>query len=84
MELLGNIGPKTARTLTAVGISDAAALREIGPVEAWQQLKAAAPRETPLVGLYALYGALIDVHWNDPPAEVNAALRDQAGARNRG
>lgn len=74
----------TTCALTAIGIADAAALREIGPVEAWRRLKAAAPHETSLVGLYALYGALIDVHWNDLPAEVRAALPDKAGARSRG
>jgi len=79
LESLKNIGPKTA-----IGIADAAALREIGPVEAWRRLKAAASHETPLVGLSALYGAFIDVHWNGLPAEVEAALRDKARARSRG
>lgn len=38
----------------------------------------AAPRETSLVGLYALYGALVDVHWNELPPEVKQALRREA------
>lgn len=81
LESLKNIGPRTAQALVGVGIADAAALRRIGPVEAWRRLKAAAPRQTTLVGLYALYGALIDVHWNDLPVEVKAALRNEATGR---
>ena len=54
LESLKNIGPKTARALKGVGIADASALREAGPVEARLRLKAAAPREASLVGLYAL------------------------------
>lgn len=38
----------------------------------------AAPRETSLVGLYALYGVLVDVHWNELPPEVKQALRREA------
>lgn len=38
----------------------------------------AAPRETSLVGLYALYGALVDVHWNELPPEVKQGLRREA------
>ncbi len=76
-----NIGPRTARALTEVGIADAEALRRVGPVEARRRLKLAAPRETTLIGLYALYGALIDVHWNALPPEIKASLRAEAGTR---
>lgn len=78
LESLKNIGPKTARALNGVGIADAVVLRDVGPVEAWRRLKAAAPRETSLVGLYAIYGALVDVHWNDLPDELKASLRAEA------
>jgi len=78
LEKLKNIGPKTAHALAAVGIADEAALRKVGPVEAWRRLKAAAPKETSLVGLYAIYGALVDVHWNDLPAELKAELKKEA------
>ena len=78
LESLKNIGPKTARALARVGIADAAALRRIGPVEAWRRLKAAAPKETSLLGLYAIYGALVDAHWSDLPEELKASLREEA------
>lgn len=78
LEKLKNLGPKTARALVAVGIADEATLRSLGPVEAWRRLKAANPRETSLVGLYAIYGALAGVHWNDLPDELKASLKEEA------
>lgn len=64
--------------MAAVGIETEATLRAIGPVEAWRRLKAANPRETSLVGLYALHAALIDVHWMDLPPELKARLKAEA------
>ena len=78
LDRLKNIGPKTARALAKVGIADERALRETGPVEAWRRLKAAAPKETSLLGLYAIYGALVDAHWNDLPEELKTSFREEA------
>lgn len=78
LEGLKNIGPKTARALAAVGIEDETELRSVGPVGAWRRLKAANPQETSLVGLYAIYGALAGIHWNDLPDELKASLKEEA------
>lgn len=75
---LRNLGPATARRLAELGIGDAAELRRVGPVAAYRRLKFAYPRETSLVALYALQGALTDTHWNALPDEVKRELRRAA------
>ena len=72
---LRNLGPATARRLADLGISDEAELRRVGPVAAWRRLKFAHPRETTLVALYALHGALTDTPWTALTAEVKDSLR---------
>ena len=72
---LRNLGALTAARLADIGIADEAALRAIGPVAAYRRLKFAYPRETTLVALYALHGALVDISWMDLPQEVRRALR---------
>ena len=78
IEGLRNLGPRTQQQLRAVGIETVAALRRIGPVEAYLRLKAREPRRVTLVMLYALYGALTGTHWNALPAAVKAALKSAA------
>ena len=75
---LRNLGPATARRLFELGIADSGALREIGAVAAYRRLKFAYPRETTLVALYALHGALTDTAWTALPAEVKRQLREEA------
>ena len=75
---LRNLGPTTARRLAELGIDDEAELRRIGPVAAYRRLKFAYPRETSLVALYALHGALTDTHWNALPDAVKRELRRAA------
>ncbi|MEE8270244.1 MAG: TfoX/Sxy family DNA transformation protein [Alphaproteobacteria bacterium] len=78
---LKNIGPVVARRLRGIGIADEVALRSVGPVAAYRRLKFRHPREITLVALYALYGALTDIHWNALPMEVAEALRRAAASR---
>ena len=73
-----DLGPVTARRLAELGISDEAELRRVGPVGAHRRLKFANPRDTTLVALYALHGALTDTHWAALPPEVKDALRREA------
>jgi DNA transformation protein and related proteins len=73
-----NIGKVTAGWLNEVGIHSLEDLQEIGSVEAYRRVKAQRPRETTIVLLYALEGALLDCHWNALPADVKASLREQA------
>jgi DNA transformation protein len=74
-----NLGPVTARRLREVGIADEAALRAMGAAAAYRRVKHAFPRETTMVLLYALHGALTDAHWNRLPADTKARLRRESG-----
>lgn len=74
---LKNIGLVTAEWLHEVGIHTRADLQSVGPVLVWQKLKAIYPHKVSLVLLYALEGALADLHWNQLPPEVKAELRAQ-------
>jgi DNA transformation protein len=76
---LPNLGPKTAEWLAAVGITTETELRAIGPVEAWQRLRAAQPELITVNALYALHGALTNQHWAALPQDLRAVLRKDAG-----
>ncbi|MBK5306294.1 MAG: TfoX/Sxy family protein [Frankiaceae bacterium] len=71
---LPNLGLVTETQLTALGISTPQQLADVGPVEAWRQLRAAYPTVNRIC-LYALAGALEGVDWRDLPAAVLADLR---------
>ena len=75
---LRNLGPATARRLAELAIADEAALRRVGAVAAYRRLKFAYPRETTLVALYALHGALTETDWRALPSEVKQRLREEA------
>lgn len=79
LHLLLNLGPVTARRLREVGIDDEAALRRYGAVAAYRRVKHAFPRETSLVLLYALHGAITGTPWTALPETVRANLRREAG-----
>ena len=81
---LRNLGPATARRLADLGICDEAELRRVGPLAAYHRLKFAHPRETTLVALYALHGALTDTPWTALPPEVKRDLRQAAAKTGRG
>ncbi len=72
-----NIGAVTAGRLNQVGLRTLEQLEALGPVEAYRRVKAKFPRETTLVCLYALQGAIWDVHWKDLPPEIKAELKAQ-------
>jgi DNA transformation protein and related proteins len=74
-----NLGPVSARRLKSVGITTPQHLEATGAVEAYKRVAKAFPNDTSLVLLYALEGALSDVHWNSLPPQVKAQLRRQAG-----
>jgi len=73
-----NIGPKTLERLQAVGVNSLEDLEAMGAVEVYRQLKAAYPRDVSIVALYALQGALLNLHWNALPPEMKAELRAEA------
>jgi DNA transformation protein len=80
IQSLKNIGATIAQRLNEIGIYSEADLAAIGAIEAFQKIKANYPQQTIPVCyyLYSLQGALLDLHWNDLPAEVKTALITQA------
>ncbi len=79
-----NVGPVTARLLCEVGIETERQLRVIGPVAAYCRLKHMAPRQITFVCLYALEGAINEIHWNKIPGSRKEALRRRVNAAIRG
>lgn len=78
LDQLLNLGPASATRLKDVGIADEAGLRGLGAVAAYRRVKHAFPRETTVVLLYALAGALADTPWTALPSAVRDQLRRQA------
>ncbi len=79
LHLLINLGAVSAARLRAVGIGDDAMLRRVGAVAAYRRVKHAYPRETSLLLLYALHGAIAGMPWMAVPPAVRAELRRKAG-----
>ncbi len=75
-----NLGPVSERQLREIGIEGPAALERLGAVAAYRRLKHRFPREVTLVMLYALEGALRDLHWNRLPPGLKERLRQEAAA----
>ena len=76
LQHLKNLGKTSAQWLHAVGIHSASDLRRRGAVEAYRAVKARGFRASKVL-LYAIEGALLDVHWNDIPPQTKAFLNEQ-------
>ena len=61
---LKGLGPKSSAALHAIGISSIEALRARDPFDVYVELKTQVPG-TSLNFLYALIGAIEDVHWQE-------------------
>jgi DNA transformation protein and related proteins len=73
---LKNIGSKSETLLNRIGIYTAADLDEVGAVTAWKRVRAIEPSAS-LIGVYALQGALMNIHWNALPQDIKDDLRQQ-------
>lgn len=76
---LKNIGRTSALWLKTIGIHNYDELKAIGACEAYKRINSRGIR-TSKVLLYALHGALLDVHWNDLSPELKQQLCDEAAA----
>ena len=76
---LKNIGAVVEAWLNEAGFSTETELREVGAVLAYKIVKHQRPAAN-LNLLYALDGALRDVHWNELTSERKAWLRCEASA----
>ena len=73
---LKNLGMASVNILHAVGINTYADLRRVCAVEAYLRIKARDINVSKVM-LYALEGALLDVHWNDlSPATKSQLVAD--------
>ena len=81
VEHLKNIGETTAQWLHDAGIHTKADLEEAGAVMAYKVIQHQRPQKVNILLLYALQGALMDVHWNALPPDLKDQLkRDAKGA----
>lgn len=76
---LKNIGPQSAKWLAAVGIVTKKDLEDAGAVNAFRLMRSNGYNVTPVM-LYALQGALMDLHWNRLPGKLKDELRARARA----
>ncbi len=81
VEDLKNIGPQSAAWLHAAGIHTREDLEAIGPVFAYKVLKFQRPREVTRMLLYALQGAVDDVHVGELSPDVKSRLVCEAQAQ---
>ncbi|MGH1370659.1 MAG: TfoX/Sxy family protein [Cellvibrionaceae bacterium] len=70
---LKNLGAASVNILHAIGVNSYADLNNMGPVEAYIRIKARGIHVSKVM-LYALQGALLDVHWNDLEQDLKQRL----------
>ena len=71
---LKNIGAKSAERIVAVGVTDVETLRDLGPAVTFHRVKTAFPNDISLNLLWALQGALMDIHWHCVPSDLKRQL----------
>ncbi|MDP3814167.1 TfoX/Sxy family protein [Pseudomonas sp.] len=76
LQHMKNLGKTSAQWLHAAGIHSANDLRRLGAVSAYRAVRARGFRVSKVL-LYAIEGALLDVHWNELPPAHKAALNGQ-------
>jgi len=76
---LKNLGMATVNILRAIGINTHEDLKAVGAVNAYRRVKDRKINVSKVM-LYAIHGALQDVHWNELSAEVKAQLVHEAEA----
>lgn len=73
---LKNLGMASVNILQAIGVNTYEDLAEMGPVKAYCKIKDRGIHVSKVM-LYALQGALMDIHWNDLPVELKSQLVQQ-------
>ena len=76
--LFPGIGPVTEKRLIEVGVADLAALRKLGAVGAYRQLKFRFGKDVTLNALYGLEAVLTGQHWRAITPARKAALQRAA------
>lgn len=73
---LKNLGAASVNILHAIGINTYDDLKRVGAVEAYAKIKARGIHVSKVM-LYALQGALINVHWNDLEPNLKESLLEE-------
>ncbi|CAE6940128.1 MULTISPECIES: TfoX/Sxy family protein [Pseudomonas] len=76
LQQMKNLGKTSAQWLHASGIHSANDLRRLGAVSAYRAVRARGFRASKVL-LYAIEGALLDVHWSQLPPTLKAELSGQ-------
>ena len=71
---LKNLGPKSAAQIVAVGIDGPDEIRTVGAANVYHRVKSKFPNSTSLNLLWALQGALMELHWHDVPDDIKRQL----------
>ncbi len=74
---LKNLGAASVNILHAVGINTYEDLQSVGPVEVYRRIKDRGINVSKVM-LYALQGALLNVHWNELEPDLKQQLVDDA------
>jgi DNA transformation protein len=74
---LKNLGKTSVRWLHAIGVHKREQLAEKGPVIVYQAVRARGFKANRVL-LYALQGALMDIHWNELDPNLKSELLAQA------
>ena len=74
---LRNLGMASVNILRAVGVNNYQDLAERGAVETYKHIKSRGIHVSKVM-LYALQGALMDIHWNDLPPALKTQLVEEA------
>jgi DNA transformation protein len=77
LQQLKNLGAASVNILRAIGVSTYQDLAQIGSVEAYRRIKARGISVSKVM-LYALEGALLNVHWKELPPGVKERLVEAA------
>lgn len=75
-----NLGNTSINWLRAIGVNSYDELKAVGPVDAYIKIKERGIRVSKVL-LYALQGALLDVHWNELTPTMKQALLEQVAER---
>ncbi len=71
---LKNLGSKSAAQIVAVGIDGPDEIRIVGAADVYHRVKSRFPNSTSLNLLWALQGALMEIHWHDIPDDIKRQL----------
>ena len=74
---LKNLGNTSVNWLRTVGIHTRDELHRIGPVAAYNRIRERGIRVSRVL-LYALQGALMDIHWNELDEDLKRRLVEEA------